>query len=130
MSDTLVCWKCGASIADLPMPLSRYASCSVCDAPLHVCKACRFYDKTRSNQCLEPIAELVYEKEKANFCELYQVKANAYQASDSAAADKARNQLDALFGDNASSSISSSDPDRAKSELEKLFGIDSDKKDS
>lgn len=130
MPDIMVCWKCGASIADLPMPLSRYASCTVCDAPLHVCKACKFYDKTRSNQCQEPIAEPVYEKEKANFCELFQVKANAHQASDTAAVEAARSQLDALFGDNASSAMSSSDPDHAKSELEKLFGIDTNKKDS
>jgi len=130
MSENLVCWKCGASIVDLPMPLSRYASCTACDAPLHVCKACKFYDKTRSNQCQEPIAEPVYEKEKANFCELFQVKANAYQARDTAAAEAARSQLDALFGENASSAISNSDPDQAKSELEKLFGSDSNKKDS
>lgn len=130
MPDNLVCWKCGASIAELPLPLSRYASCTACGVQLHVCKMCKFYDKTRSNQCQEPIAEPVYEKEKANFCELFQVKANAYQERDVAAADAARTELEALFGAKDSSPTSPADPDQAKSELEKLFGIDKDSKDS
>ena len=128
--DNLVCWKCGASISDLPLPLSRRANCAACGAQLHVCKLCKFYDKTQSNQCQEPIAEPVYEKDKANFCELFQVKADAYLARDTAAADTARSELDALFGGNATGSISSSDPDQAKSELEKLFGVDNKNKDS
>ena len=130
MPNNLVCWKCGASISDLPLPLSRRASCAACGAQLHACKLCKFYDKTRSNQCQEPIAELVYEKDKANFCELFQAKANAYRACDTAAAETARSELDALFGGNATGSISSSDPDQAKSELERLFSTDNDSKDS
>ncbi|MCI0507442.1 MAG: hypothetical protein L0Z73_15215 [Gammaproteobacteria bacterium] len=124
MPENLVCWKCGASIADLPFPLARHASCSVCGAQLHVCKQCKFYDKTRSNQCQEPIAEPVYEKEKANFCELFQVKANAYQTRSTTAAEAAKSQLDALFGGKAAASVSSHDPKQAKTELEKLFGLD------
>lgn len=130
MPDSVVCWKCGASIADLPMPLARHASCAACGAQLHVCKLCRFYDKTRSNQCQEPIAEPVNIKDKANFCELFQVKVNAYQAGNATAVEAARSELDALFGGDAGSAISSTDPDQARSELEKLFGLDKDNKDS
>ncbi|HEY5601647.1 MAG TPA: hypothetical protein VIM41_00910 [Gammaproteobacteria bacterium] len=124
MPDNLVCWKCGASIADLPYPLARHASCSSCGAHLHVCRLCKFYDKTRSNQCQEPIAEPVYEKEKANFCELFQVKANAFQARDTTAAAVAKNALDTLFGGSGAAATSGDDPEKAKSELEKLFGSD------
>ena len=130
MSDNLVCWKCGTSIADLPMPLARHEACRNCGAQLHVCKLCKFYDKTRSNQCQEPIAEQVNEKEKANFCELFQIKASAYQAKDSSAVEAANSELDALFGGNAATTQSSNDPDKAKSELEKLFGLDEENKES
>jgi hypothetical protein len=124
MPENLGCWKCGASIAGLPLPLARHASCFACGAALHVCKQCKFYDKTRSNQCQEPIAEPVYEKDKANFCELFQVKANAYQARSTTAAEVAKGQLDALFGGKAAAAMSSQNPEHAKSELEKLFGLD------
>lgn len=130
MPDQWVCWKCGASIADLPTPLARHSSCSACGAQLHVCKSCKFYDRTRSNQCQEPIAEPVNIKDKANFCELFQLKANAYQPRDNTAAEASRSELDALFGGNSGSKMSSSDPDQAKSELEKLFGMDKDDKNS
>ena len=129
MSENMVCWKCGASIADLPMPLARHAACRNCGAQLHVCKLCRFYDKTQSNQCQEPIAESVNEKEKANFCELFQIKAGAYHVKDTSAVEASKSELDALFGGNAANNISSNDPDNAKSELEKLFRLDKENKE-
>lgn len=130
MPDNVVCWKCGTSITALPFPLARHATCSACGAQLHVCKLCKFYDRTRSNQCQEPIAEPVYEKDKANFCELFQVKANAYQAPDTTAEKASKSKLDALFGGNTAGAISPNDPVQAKSELEKLFGLDKDSNDS
>lgn len=130
MPENMVCWKCGASIADLPMPLARHAECHGCGAQLHVCKLCKFYDKTQSNQCQEPIAEAVYEKEKANFCELFQIKADAFREKDTTAAEAAKSELDALFGGNAASNLPSNDPDSAKSDLEKLFGLDKENKES
>ena len=129
MSDNLVCWKCGESIADLAMPLARHAACRSCGAQLHVCRLCRFYDKTRSNQCQEPIAEPVTDKERANFCELFQVKANAFQAKDTSAIEAAKNELNALFGDSVANNLTSNDADNAKSDLEKLFGMDKEDKE-
>jgi len=38
------CWKCGAPLGDLPIPLSRIAECRACSASLHVCRMCLFYD--------------------------------------------------------------------------------------
>ena len=43
----LVCWKCGASLADLTLPLLRLEECRKCGAELHVCKLCEWYSVDR-----------------------------------------------------------------------------------
>lgn len=97
MTDTLVCWKCGASIAELPLPLGRRDECPACHAELQVCRMCRFYDPRLAKACREPMAEEVKDKERANFCDWFQPRPNAYQPRE----DKtraARAELEALFG--------------------------------
>lgn len=127
MAEILECWKCGASIAHLPVPLSRRATCSSCGAELHACLMCKFYDKARSNQCLEPIADAVQYKHKANFCGYFQVKANARQDQQGANhARSAKEQLADLFGEDISGAFSAADPQQSKSELDELFGLNSD----
>lgn len=111
-------------MADLPLPLSRRAVCSSCRADLHVCLLCRFFDKTRSNQCREPIAEPVQYKDKANFCAYFQVKPDAWQQPDSSAAEAAKSQLADLFGAQTINNESPTNADQSKQELEKLFGMD------
>ncbi|MGD8570274.1 MAG: hypothetical protein PVJ39_19460 [Gammaproteobacteria bacterium] len=130
MTENLVCWKCGASIADLPLPLSRRAVCSSCHAELHVCLLCRFFDKTRNNQCREPVAEPVQYKDKANFCAYFQAKPGAWQKADTSAAQTAQGQLADLFGEQTITEKSPADADQSKAELEKLFGMDKSDDDS
>ena len=124
MAENRMCWKCGASIEDLPFPLSRMAKCASCQADLHVCRLCRFYDTSKAHHCQEPIAEPVKDKQRANFCELFQVRANAYHPEDTRHTDIARQQLAALFGNGAEDAITTSSTDQAKSDLNKLFGIE------
>ena len=38
----LSCWKCGASLAELTLPLRRLEECRACGAELHVCRLCGF----------------------------------------------------------------------------------------
>lgn len=122
MPDPAVCWKCGASLAQLSLPLLRHDCCATCGADLHVCKLCRFYDVIVAKQCREPIAELVRDKERANYCDYFQIKANAFIATHDASA-KARAELDALFG-HASTASDASDgaADKARAALDELFG--------
>ena len=124
-SDVLVCWKCGAPIIDVPMPLGRTAVCTTCDADLHVCKLCGFYDTGISNHCREPIAEPVKEKERANFCDYFKPRVNAYMARDQSVTANARAQLENLFGNpseiSADSDQSRSPEDIARAQLEDLF---------
>jgi hypothetical protein len=66
---------CAFCDAELPADLrvGREARCPSCDGFLHVCVQCRFYEPTLHNQCLEPEAEHVRDRQKPNFCEFFQL---------------------------------------------------------
>ena len=97
MAGGLVCWKCGAALDALPLPLGRRDECPSCHADLHVCRMCKFFDPGVSRQCREPVAEDVSDKTRANFCGWFQPAADAYRPGDSAATRAARTALDDLF---------------------------------
>ena len=50
MSHSLVCWKCGASLAAPSLPLRRLDVCPACEAELHACKLCEFYDTGKAKR--------------------------------------------------------------------------------
>ena len=77
-TESLVCWKCGATLDEVPMPLSRLAECLSCRAELHVCRMCRFYDVSLAQDCSEPMADEVKEKGRANFCEYLEPDVDAF----------------------------------------------------
>ncbi len=116
----LVCWKCGASLADLTLPLRRLEECRTCGAELHVCKLCEWYSVAVAKHCREPIAEEVKDKERANFCDYFKPRPGAYSKADVSASSKARDELDALFGGTKGGPEPTA-AERAKAELDKLF---------
>lgn len=73
MTDS-VCFNCQKTLV-LPddLKISRQDTCEYCGAHLRSCKMCHFYDLSAYNDCREPNAERVVEKEKANFCSYFQV---------------------------------------------------------
>jgi hypothetical protein len=117
----MVCWKCGASIADLSLPLRRLDECKQCGAELHVCKLCEFYSIAVAKHCRETIAEEVKDKERANFCDYFKPRPDAYSVAGRDAASKAKADLDALFGGTKSAASEPSAAEKAKAELEALF---------
>ena len=118
MSHTIVCFRCGASLASLSLPLSRRDECPECSAHLHVCRMCRHFDRAAVRQCLEDDAEDVVDKERLNFCEWFVPSENAFDPAAKAEADKAKQSLGALFGDGDAPSGAA---DSSLSEAEKLF---------
>jgi hypothetical protein len=118
----LVCWKCGNSLADLSLPLRRLDECKKCAAELHVCKLCEFYSLAVAKHCRETIAEEVKDKERANFCDYFKPRPDAYSTVEVSAATKAKSDLDALFGGTKPATAEPSAAEKAKAELEKLFG--------
>ena len=125
---SLVCWKCGASLEALSLPLRRLEVCPECDSELHVCRMCRFYDPNSIDQCTQEDAEEVREKERANFCDYYKPRPGAYQSRDTSQSDAAKDKLDALFGDSPSDKQRTVEsPSSSRQELDDLFKSDSEK---
>jgi hypothetical protein len=94
------CWKCGQTI---PVPPGEKVgcrdACPRCDASLHACRNCRFYDPAKNNQCAEPQAEWTRDKEAGNYCEYFSANPTlmARQGHPPAKADDAKRKFDSLF---------------------------------
>ena len=119
--NTLVCWKCGASLAALTLPLRRLEECKACGAELHVCRMCVDYDTAVAKSCREPIAEEVKEKERANFCDYFKPRPDAYRPRDETEERKSRAALDTLFGTQAGTAPSPATTDASRAKLDELF---------
>ncbi len=117
MSDPIHCFRCGASLAALSLPLSRQDCCPGCGVYLHVCKMCAQYDPAVPDECREDDAEEVSDKERPNFCDWFEATAGAFDAAAKRRADAAGAALDALFGGEAEVP----DADDGLTEAEKLF---------
>ena len=74
--------------------------CSRCAAFLHCCRNCDHYVFGLANDCREPQAERVADKEQGNFCDWFR-PATATRAPTGTSAGRARTALDALFGKKA-----------------------------
>jgi len=96
-SGNLACWRCGASLADYSLPLLRTDECRACRAELHVCRLCRFYDRSKAKSCAEPVADEVQNKDRANFCGYFEPAAGRYRPAGTAT-EGAKSALEALFG--------------------------------
>jgi len=114
------CYRCGASLDELSLPLARMDECPSCTVYLHVCRMCVFFDPSVPKQCREDDAEEVkaQDKEHANFCDYFKPSDTAYNASFSVGEQQAKGDLAALFGDDDGSE-SAEDP--SLREAENLF---------
>lgn len=102
MPPPLLCWRCGASLAELSLPLSRRDECPSCRVELHVCRMCVHYAPRLQRRCDEDDAPDVRDKETANFCDYYKPSPHAFDAARASADAAAREQLARLFGEPAS----------------------------
>lgn len=118
MSTHLLCYRCGASLAGLTLPISRQDACPSCANYLHVCRMCEFHDPRVPKQCTEDDAEEVLEKERLNFCDWFKPGSNVFDARRAALESRARNQLASLFGEDEAAE---SDDDALLQKAEDLF---------
>ncbi len=65
-----VCYKCRKG-QNSDGTVGRRDTCPSCGSDLHVCLNCRFYDPGSYNDCREPQAERVVEKDRSNFCDYF-----------------------------------------------------------
>ena len=94
----MICWKCKKEISI--EKIARGDECPLCHADLHVCRACDFYESGAHNDCRESSADMVTDKERANFCDYFRVSSVIPGLDPGISkAEKARNAFNALFGD-------------------------------
>ena len=80
------CHTCGTVIVD--ESVSRRDECPGCGSDIRVCLNCTFYDENRANQCFEPQAERVKEKDRSNYCDYFRFKEEGQKKSPREDAEK------------------------------------------
>ena len=118
MSHNISCFRCGASLAAMSLPLSRQDECPECSVYLHVCRMCINFDPAVPRQCREDGAEDVIEKDRVNFCDWFTPNEDAFDAAGKSQADIAKQSLDTLFGNE---DADDEEPDAATSAADDLF---------
>jgi len=93
------CHNCGCEYK-LPGSPGRLEACPQCGADLKVCLNCIHYDRTVAEQCRERRADLVHDKNVANFCEYFDMAKRMWGGKGAnQREDQARAGLKKLFGD-------------------------------
>jgi hypothetical protein len=73
---SLRCFHCGNEIKFTDR-IGIREECEKCKSDVHVCKNCSFYDPKVYNECREPQADVVREKDRANVCDYFQPSSGA-----------------------------------------------------
>ncbi len=73
MEQSLVtCIYCSAKLPlEAKDKIGRHEECPSCKRSLRCCRMCSFYDRHAYNECREPNAERVIDKDGANFCSYF-----------------------------------------------------------
>ncbi len=91
------CFNCGAVLEVPSGPIGRNTTCDKCDSDVRVCLNCQHYDPSSYNECNEPMAERVVEKNRANFCDYFALGSPSTRGAATGAKDNALKALDDLF---------------------------------
>ena len=92
-----ICQACGAE-NEVGEAISRRDVCQSCGADLRACRQCRHYDTSTADDCREPLAEPVPDKEKANFCDFYQpARGGPQQSGGTISKSEAEKKWEELF---------------------------------
>ncbi len=89
------CYKCSNELR-AEFDYGRQDSCPKCNFSTHVCMNCVHFDRSKYNECTEPVADRVVDKEKSNFCDYFKA-GNPGDTTGASKADAARTAAEALF---------------------------------
>jgi len=91
-----LCWHCGHQLSSVDY--GRETTCQGCGKDTRTCRNCRHYATARPNECLEPMAERVLVKDRANFCEFFEPSDRPSESGSGGTSQEAlRAAADALF---------------------------------
>ncbi len=96
------CYKCNNELSfSVGEVVGRSAYCNSCNADIRCCLNCKFYNTSSYNECTEPQAERIVDKEKSNFCDYFSLGENSAlnknNNSVTTAKEEALRKLDDLF---------------------------------
>jgi hypothetical protein len=86
------CHRCGAEFGVSAVGVRDV--CERCRAYLHCCRNCEFYEPGAHNDCREPNAEAVADKEQGNFCDFFCLSSAPRAAASAAGRSRDRDQRD------------------------------------
>ena len=112
----LKCWNCGASLDELPRPITRHMNCPECFEDLHCCRMCRHFTDNATNPCADERAEPPVHKEGANFCDFFRPASDSYRTGRKEKGEQARSNLTALFANPGTDDAPSDDAGAAAEE--------------
>ena len=65
------CWRCGHPLRQTDYGYSSI--CPGCRTATRVCRNCRFFCNSAPNQCNQPAAGPIIDKQRANRCDYFQI---------------------------------------------------------
>lgn len=89
------CWSCGHVLA--AADYARESRCPGCQKATHACRNCLYYQPGINNDCREPVADHVVDKERANFCDYFEPNPSAHAGGDKPSAEELRSTAEDLF---------------------------------
>jgi hypothetical protein len=96
LPDNPCCYNCAQEL-DLPDgAIGRGEECPKCRCDVRVCLNCQFYDCDSYNECSEPMAERVVDKDRRNFCDYFSIS-KGKRGSSGSKKNEALAALDDLF---------------------------------
>lgn len=94
MTIQIQCFSCKKELS-YSAKVGLREECPHCRSDVHVCKNCQFYDPKVYNECRETSAEVVREKERANYCDYFEPRTGGL--SSESTKDALRAAAEALF---------------------------------
>ncbi len=89
--------KCAACGAKVPPNINVDSSCPKCNADLHTCRQCTYFDPSARFECRKPIAARIVNKITRNTCELFSPRTVVERETSSGAPTDARQAFAKLF---------------------------------
>ena len=71
--ETIRCDQCGTDLST-HFEVKEGSRCPKCEAPMHSCRNCYYFDTSARFQCAQPIKERVARKDGANLCTFFKVR--------------------------------------------------------
>ena len=90
------CYKCKNEVK-VDKIVGRKDICPFCQSDLRCCLNCRHYDPGSYNQCREPQADRILDKDRSNFCDYFNFGDSASEDKSNQSSDSSRKKLDDLF---------------------------------